>query len=315
MLRIGLVGVGHLGKIHAKCINMTPELEFTGIYDINSAEAATVAEKYGVKVYPNLEELIRASDIVDVVTPTTTHFDIASKVLNMGKHLFIEKPLTHSVEEGEQLFKLQKQKGVKVAVGHVERFNPAFLALKSIPLDPGFIEGHRLSQFNPRGTDVSVVYDLMIHDLDIILKLVDSEVKEVRSKRVSILSNADDICNARIEFENGCVVNLTASRMSLKNMRKLRLFQADAYISIDFLEKASQIIRMYDAQEGDEDVLDTPKGKKKIQVDLPKPPEVNAIQLELAAFASCVENGTEPEVTLEDGLKAIKLADLILNAK
>ena len=314
MLRIGLIGTGHLGSIHAKCISEIPALDFAGVFDIDPSVSEKVASQHGTTAFKSLDQLIKSVDIVDIVTPTTTHHEIAKTAFSHGKHVFIEKPVAHSVKKAKELLALQRSAGVKAAVGHVERYNPALLALEQVDLHPGFIEGHRLAMYNPRGTDVSVVLDLMIHDLDIILKLVDSNVKAVHSKMVTVLSKSDDICNARIEFENGCVVNLTASRLSLKNMRKLRIFQEDAYISIDFLEKESQIIRMVKAGEKDRDYIETEKGKFKITIDLPNPPVVNAIKMELSEFAKCIETNEEPKVSLDDGYQALLLAHMIIQA-
>lgn len=195
-------------------------------------------DTYPIQRFQTPQELFAAVDVVDIVTPTTTHFEMAAQAIRAGKHFFIEKPITRTVEEAEELIKLAQEFKVKAQVGHVERFNPALLALEDMELNPMFIEAHRLAVFNPRGTDVSVILDLMIHDLDIVLSIVKSEVKFISASGVAVASETPDIANARIEFENGCVANLTASRISLKQMRKVRLFQKDAYISLDFLEKA-----------------------------------------------------------------------------
>ena len=315
MLKIGLLGVGHLGKIHVKCINLADQyFELAGFYDPDEEAAKVATENLGLHRFPSAEELIQAVDAVDIVTPTTTHYEVASMAVEAGKHVFIEKPVTHTLEEAEKLLELIREKGVKVQVGHVERFNPALLALGETFLNPMFIEGHRLAVFNPRGTDVSVVLDLMIHDLDIVLSIVQSDVKNISANGVAVISDTPDIANARIEFENGCVTNLTASRISMKQMRKLRLFQQDAYISLDFLEKQAQVIRMLDngkeAQLPDASLfeLDTGKGKKTLQIHMPKIEPVNAIKMELETFAESILNDTRPKVSLEDGYKALKLA-------
>lgn len=318
MLKIGVLGVGHLGKIHVKCIQQTDCFELVGFFDPSDDNATQVVENQGIKRFENIEELLDAVDVVDIVTPTITHFELALKAIQHKKHVFIEKPLCNTVEEAETLLVACREHGVKVQVGHVERFNPALLALDDTKLVPMFIEAHRLAVFNPRGTDVSVILDLMIHDLDIVLSLVDSQVKGVHASGVSVVSDTPDIANVRLEFENGCVANLTASRISMKQMRKVRLFQPDAYISLDFLEKNSQVIRLYD--EGSPDLpkdanlmeLQTPKGKKHIHIDMPQTEPVNAIQLELETFAESILQNKKPKVSIDDGYRALKMAHEII---
>ena len=319
MLKIGVLGVGHLGKIHLKCIGMaTDHFQLAGCFDPDPEAALKAQETYQVPVFENMEELIDAVDVVDIVTPTTTHFEVASAAIRRGKHIFIEKPLTHTLEEAEELIRLSKEFGVKVQVGHVERFNPALLALEDMPLRPMFIEAHRLAQFNPRGTDVSVILDLMIHDLDIILSLVGSEVSSVSASGVSVVSDTPDISNARIEFANGCVANLTASRISLKQMRKVRFFQQDAYISLDLLEKNAQVIRLFEKDgQGNTGTLPTMElptnsGTKLIQISNPAIEPVNAIKMELETFAESIEQNKRPKVNIEDGYQALKLAHQII---
>lgn len=320
MLKIGILGVGHLGKIHLKCIQLADsKYEMVGFFDPDDRNAQQAVEEYGVRRFPDLESLIDAVDVVDIVTPTSTHFELASRAIRRGKHLFIEKPLTRTVEEAEMLIKLSRNYGVKVQVGHVERFNPALMALRGMPLQPMFIEAHRLANFNPRGTDVSVVLDLMIHDLDIILSMVRSPVREVRASGVAVVSNTPDISNARIEFANGCVANLTASRISLKQMRKVRLFQKDAYISLDFLEKQAQVIRLFEPgmvdipEQGQSMELETPNGRKIIHMDMPVIEPTNAIKMELESLADSILADTKPTVSIEDGYKALELAYQILD--
>ncbi|HMQ46587.1 MAG TPA: Gfo/Idh/MocA family oxidoreductase [Saprospiraceae bacterium] len=315
MLKIGVLGVGYLGKIHLKCLQMLGHTyQMVGFYDPNDQAAAAVAAEFGVQRWHNPDELLDAVDVVDIVTPTTTHYEMAAKALSKGKHIFIEKPLTHTLEEADELMRLYREKGVKVQVGHVERFNPALLALGDFALNPMFVEAHRLAVFNPRGADVSVILDLMIHDLDILLSLVKSPVKQVSASGVAVVSDSPDIGNARIEFENGCVANLTASRISLKQMRKLRLFQKDAYISLDFLEKQAQVVRLSDENtfaEGENTPvmeLETAKGKKYIQMSMPEIQPVNAIKMELESFASSITRDERPVVSIEDGYSALKLA-------
>lgn len=281
MLKAGVLGAGHLGKIHLKLLKQSEKYELVGFYDPIKENALKVEKEFGYKSFDTIEALINAVDVVDIVTPTLSHFECAKEAIEKGKHVFIEKPITNTVEEAEILIKLAEKHNVKGQVGHVERFNPAFTAVKDAIQNPMFIETHRLAEFNPRGTDVPVVLDLMIHDIDVILSVVKSKVKSINSSGVSILSETPDIANARIEFENGCVANLTASRISLKNMRKSRFFQRDAYIAVDFFEKATEVVRMKDAPEnpGDFDmILQNAEGiKKQIYFENPTVETNNAI--------------------------------------
>ena len=274
MLKAGVLGAGHLGKIHLRLLNQSEKYELVGFYDPVKENAINVEKEFGYKSFDSIEALINAVDVVDIVTPTLSHFDCAKKAIELGKHVFIEKPITNTVEEAEQIIELLEKHHVKGQVGHVERFNPAFTAVKDSIKNPMFIETHRLAEFNPRGTDVPVVLDLMIHDIDIILSVVKSKVKNISSSGVSVISDTPDIANARIEFENGCVANLTASRISLKNMRKTRFFQKDAYIAVDFFEKDTEVVKMKDAPEipGDFDmILQNAEGvKKQIYFENPK---------------------------------------------
>lgn len=318
MLKMGLLGVGHLGKIHLKCIRLAKtHYDLVGFYDANPEIARRVADEFHVKAFDSPEALIAASEVVDVVTPTPTHFDMVKLALNGGCHVFVEKPLTETLEEARELIELAKKTGKLVQVGHVERFNPALLALGDLKVKPYFIEAHRLAMFNPRGVDVSVVLDLMIHDLDIILKLADDEVSDVRASGVAVVSDTPDIVNARIEFKGGAVANLTASRISLKNMRKVRLFQPDAYISLDFLEKESQIVRLFNPTAtniptaGQQFPLETPKGPRIIHVDQPDSGPINAIQMELESLADSIRGGKPATVSIEDGYRALALAHRI----
>ncbi|MFZ3273856.1 MAG: Gfo/Idh/MocA family oxidoreductase [Lutibacter sp.] len=317
MLKAGVLGAGHLGKIHLKLINQSDKYELAGFFDPIKENAEKVEKEFGYKSFGSIQELIDAVDVVDIVTPTLSHFDCAKEAIEKGKHVFIEKPITKTVEEAEILIDLLKKHKVKGQVGHVERFNPAFTAVKDAIHNPMFIETHRLAEFNPRGTDVPVVLDLMIHDIDIILSVVKSKVKSINASGVSILSDTPDIANARIEFENGCVANLTASRISLKNMRKTRFFQRDAYIAVDFFEKATEVVRMKDAPEnpGDFDmILQNAEGlKKQIYFENPKIAANNAILDELETFADAINNNTTPIVTLEQGTEALRVAQMIIN--
>ncbi len=318
MLRIGVLGVGHLGRIHLKCIQGISDYNLVGFYDPDEKNATKAEQEYGVKRFNTIKDLLSEVDVVDIVAPTVNHYELALMAVEEGKHLFIEKPLTQTVEQAREIVRLTNEKGLKVQVGHVERFNPAFLALDGSFIDPMFVEGHRLATFNPRGTDVSVVLDLMIHDLDILLNLVKSKVKQISASGVAVLSDTPDIANARIEFENGCVANLTASRMSLKQMRKIRFFQKDAYISLDFLEKEAQVIRMF--EKDDPAVKDatnllefqTPKGDRLLQINTPEIESVNAIQMELKSLATAIQKNERPPVDAEDGLKALEVAYQII---
>ena len=312
MLKAGVIGAGHLGKIHLKLLQQSEQWELVGFYDANPEAAAAITQEFGYKAFDSMDALIAACDMVDVVTPTLYHFECAKKVIEAGKHLFIEKPITHTVEEAETIRSLAKAKGVRGQVGQVERFNPAFRAVVDKFDNPMFIEAHRLAEFNPRGTDVSVVLDLMIHDIDAILSVVQSKVKSINSNGVSVISNTPDIANARIEFENGCIANLTASRISLKNMRKARFFQKDAYISVDFLEKKCEVVKMMDAPENPDDfamILSNAEGvKKQIYFDNPEVHPNNAILDELNTFADAINNNTTPIVSLHQGTEALRVA-------
>ena len=319
MLKVGVLGAGHLGKIHIRLLlELNDKFEFVGFYDPSDDNAAAAIESYNIKRFETIDELLDAVDCVDIVTPTISHFDCASKALRKSKHVFIEKPVTETVEEAKILSDLAHEAGVKVQVGHVERFNPAFQAAVPFLNNPMFIETHRLAQFNPRVTDVPVVLDLMIHDLDAILSVVKSGVKRISASGVSVVSDTPDIANARIEFDNGCVANLTASRISMKNMRKSRFFQKDAYISVDFLTKELEVVRMEDV-EGESDqfdmVLELGKGKpsKKILFDKPDIEDGNAIKEELSTFADAIVNDTTPIVSIEDGRLALEVAQQIVD--
>lgn len=318
MLKIGVLGAGHLGKIHLRLLNQSEKYELVGFYDPFAENANKVAQEFGYTKFDSIDELIQAVDVIDIVTPTLSHFDCAKKAIEAGKHVFLEKPITTTVEEAEAIIDLAKQYNVYGQVGHVERFNPAFVAVRSKIENPMFIETHRLAEFNPRGTDVPVVLDLMIHDLDAILSVVHSPVKHVSASGVSVLSESPDIANARIEFENGCVANVTASRISMKNMRKSRFFQRDAYISVDYLEKTCEVVKMKDAPETPGDfnlILQNAEGlKKQIYYDNPTVLPNNAILDELETFHDAIVNQTRPIVTLEDGTKALRLAYQIIDA-
>ena len=316
-LKAGVLGAGHLGKIHLKLLQQSEKYELTGFYDPDESNGKKVEHEYGYPYFSSLESLIDAVDVVDIVTPTLSHYTCAIKAITKGKHVFIEKPVTNTVEEAEHIRLLVSENNLRGQVGHVERFNPAFIAVKDDIQSPMFIETHRLAEFNPRGTDVPVVLDLMIHDIDIILSVVKSPVKNITASGVSVISETPDIANARIEFENGCVANLTASRISMKNMRKSRFFQKDAYISVDFLEKQVEVVKMKNAPEipGDFDmVLQNAEGlKKQIYFENPEISPNNAILEELESFADAINNNTKPVVTLRDGTDALRVAYQIID--
>ncbi|WP_291275007.1 Gfo/Idh/MocA family oxidoreductase [Flavobacterium sp.] len=318
MLKVGVLGAGHLGKIHLRLLNQSEKYELVGFFDPFEENALKVAAEFGYTKFDSMEALIAAVDVVDIVTPTLQHFECAKLAIEAGKHIFIEKPIANTVEEAEAIIALANKHGVKGQVGHVERFNPAFTAVKDKIKNPMFIETHRLAEFNPRGTDVPVVLDLMIHDIDAILSVVRSKVKSVNASSVAVISDSPDITNARIEFENGCVANITSSRISMKNMRKSRFFQKDAYISVDYLDKICEVVRMKDAPEvpGDFDmILQNAEGiKKQIYFDNPNVNPNNAILDELETFANAIQTNTSPIVTLEDGTEALRVAYMIIDS-
>ena len=318
MIKIGLLGVGHLGKIHLKCLQTINTIEVVGFLDPDDIAANAITTAYPIKRFHTLADLFAQSEAIIIATPTITHFELAANAIQNGKHIFIEKPLTHTLEEASALVKLAKKHPVKVQVGFVERFNPAFLSIQNIPLRPLFIEAHRLAIFNPRGTDVSVVLDLMVHDLDLVLNLIKSPLKAVYASGVAVVSTSPDIANARLEFQNGGVANLTASRISMKQMRKLRLFQKNAYISLDLLKKQSQVIQLFGENKkeaikgGNLLSLETEEGKKYINIEQPQTQPTNAIKMELEAFANSIRLDTKPVVTLEEGHRTLQVAYQII---
>jgi predicted dehydrogenase len=318
MLKVGVLGAGHLGKIHLRLLHQSDKYELVGFYDENHENGAKIETEFGYKQFDTIAKLIHAVDVIDIVTPTLSHYKCAKVSIKSGKHVFIEKPISTTVEEAEEIIALAAAHNVKGQVGHVERFNPAFTAVKDMIESPMFIETHRLAEFNPRGTDVPVVLDLMIHDIDAILSVVKSKVKFVHASGVSVLSKSPDIANARIEFENGCVANITSSRISLKNMRKSRFFQKDAYISVDYLDKTCEVVKMKDAPEtpGDFDmILQNAEGdRKQIYFSNPEVTNNNAILDELETFADAINNNANPIVTLQDGTEALRVAYMIIDS-
>ncbi len=311
--KVGIAGVGKLGEYHCRTLASMPEAELTGVYDTNAARMNEIAGKYHCRAFGDLQEMLQHVDAVGIVVPTVQHYSVAKAAVQAGVPVFVEKPITSTVAEAEELVDLAAKKNVLLQVGHIERFNPAIRALDGLDVKPMFIESHRLAPFDPRGTDVAVVLDLMIHDIDIILSLVDSEVERIDANGVAVVSDEADIANARLQFRNGCVANVTASRISQRKMRKMRLFQKDSYISIDFLQKLTELFRLVD------DEADMPstiilgqieKGKKKRHIiyDQPVTPEEDAMEAEWRSFLSCLHSGRKPVVSGEDGLKALTVA-------
>ncbi|MCF8332306.1 MAG: Gfo/Idh/MocA family oxidoreductase [Bacteroidales bacterium] len=317
MLKIGVIGVGYLGRIHLKCIQAVNDFEIVGFYDISDEGAAKVESEFYIKRYNNYLELIEDSDVVSIITPTASHYEYARAAITRSRHVFIEKPLVNNTKEAEELLKLSEEAEVKVQVGHVERFNPGFLSIKNLINKPMFMEGHRLSNFNNRGLDIPVVYDLMIHDIDIVLSVVNSPIKRIYASGVPIISESPDIANARIEFDNGAVANLTASRISIKKMRKIRFFQQNAYITVDFLNKKSELITLKTNDEEDRQkkfhTISFPGLEdKKINIYQPDIIENNAIQTELKYLYNSIINDTDPVVSINDGYNALSVAQAIM---
>ncbi|MEP7079311.1 MAG: Gfo/Idh/MocA family oxidoreductase [Ginsengibacter sp.] len=314
MLKVGVFGVGHLGKFHLNNWKEIEGIEIVGFFDPSNENARDVEKQYNIKRFKTAEELIGKIDIADIVAPTIYHFELCKTAILKSKHVFVEKPMANTMQEARELVTLVKEANIKFQVGHVERFNPALIEAKKFHLNPKFIEVHRLSQFNPRGTDVSVILDLMIHDIDIILSLVKSPVKNIFANGVHVLSDQPDIANVRLEFDNGCVANLTSSRISMKKMRKMRLFQKDAYISIDFLEKKTEIIK-YKTPD-DKNVfsfeIDTGHGSKTIAIAAPIVKDFNAIKMELSLFVESINENKATQVSEVDGFCAMEVAHLIL---
>ncbi len=317
-VKIGVIGIGHLGKIHTKLLKNVSNAELKGIYDIDVNKAQAISDEFNVTAYKTLEELLSSVDAVSIVATTSAHHQLVKKSLEKGVHVFVEKPITASIEEGEEIVKLAQERNLKLQVGHIERFNPALVSLEDIELNPMFIQTDRLAQFNPRGTDVAVVLDLMIHDIDIILSLVKSEVKDIKANGVAVVSDNIDIANARLEFENGAVANVTASRISQKRMRKMRMFQRDAYISLDFNDGVTEIFRLVNPNEVDLSgkitfgEMGVGEKRKMIVYEQPQLKEINALQHELQLFVDCVGKNSEPVVTGVDGLRALKVAQAII---
>ncbi|MBK7028929.1 MAG: Gfo/Idh/MocA family oxidoreductase [Bacteroidales bacterium] len=319
MLKIGVIGAGHLGKIHINCIKQIPDFELVGFFDTNTEIVERIKSEFGIFPFETFDALIDSVDVVDIVTPTFAHFEYAAYALKRFKHVFIEKPIVTTPAEALQLMDIAHEANVKVQVGHVERFNPAFLAALPYFETPMFIESHRLSGFNTRGIDVPVILDLMIHDIDIVLNVVKANIRKISASGVSVISSSADIASARLEFDNGCVANLTASRISLKTMRKSRFFQRDAYIAVDFLNKEAEIVRIKNLNGSRPDpllpLLDPGNGKEARQLYFEKPviQPINAIQTELSSFAKAILSNTSPPVTIMDGYQALLVSHQILD--
>ncbi len=318
MISIGVVGVGHLGSLHAKMLASIPEIALVGVADTDSAKAGALATEYKTQAFPSLEALLDHADAVTIAAPTSAHHELTLRALERGKHVFVEKPITETVAQAGELCSIAAEKNLVLQVGHVERFNPAILALEAYRIDPMFVESHRLAQFNPRGTDVAVVLDLMIHDIDLILSFVHSPVRQLDASGVAVVSDSVDIANARLQFENGCVANVTASRISQRKLRKMRLFQQNGYISIDFSQGIAEVFRLVgEHEEGVEGTLmlgelGSGKHRRKIVYEQPEVKEVNALRYELESFGRCIASGERPVVSGEDGRRALEVANLIL---
>lgn len=317
-LNIGVIGVGHLGSLHTKMLTSIESANVVGVYDQNIERSKKIAEEFQTKSFEEMDELINAVDAVSIAVSTKSHFDIAMKALTAGKHIFIEKPITENSQQAEKLIQTAKKKNLKIQVGHIERFNPALLAIDHIKINPLFIESHRLAQFNPRGADVAVVHDLMIHDIDIILSLVKSPVENIWANGVAVVTDTIDIANARLQFKNGCIANVTASRISKSRMRKMRLFQKDAYVSVDFIEGTSEVFRLVDPSDTSVQstmmlgMIESANSSKKIIYDRPARKEINALKYELELFIDAVKNDKTPQVTGEDGMRALEVAQTIV---
>jgi predicted dehydrogenase len=317
-LRVGVIGVGHLGSLHAKMYAQIPTAQFVGVFDVETERAQKVAKEFKVQAYSQLDDLLAHVEAVSIATVTQSHYDVAMQVIKRGVHLLIEKPITATIEHARALTERAETNKLKLQVGHIERFNPAILALEPYNIKPLFIESHRLAQFNPRGSDVAVVLDLMIHDIDLILSLVKSKVTRIDANGVAVISDSPDIANARLQFENGCVANVTASRISQNKMRKMRLFQNDAYISIDFADGVSEVFRLADENtplaKSTKMLGKIEEGhhKRVITYEKPKVREVNALKYELERFIESIQQDSEPPVTGRDGLHALEVAEEIL---
>jgi predicted dehydrogenase len=322
-IKAGVIGVGHLGRHHARIYSQIPEAQLVGVHDTDSEKAKKVAKEFNTRYFENLSDFLERIDAVSLVVPTTFHYSLACDILVRGKNLLVEKPITETVKQAEELVSLAGGKNLILQVGHIERFNPAFKAIENLKPEPKFIESHRLAQFNPRGTDVAVILDLMIHDLDLILSLVKSEVKRIDAAGVSVISDSEDIANARLTFENGCVANITASRISARPLRKMRLFQRNSYISLDFLQRSVEIYKLTDADSVSREERKTVVGNiptaevgKTIIYEKPEIRSEDMLTSEILSFLDAAKNRTHPKVSGEDGKRALEVAlEIVEKAK
>lgn len=308
---ISLIGLGYIGKIHLRLLKENPNWNVVGIYDTDKTLTKDLALQYNVKAFNDLDELIENSEVIDIATPSSTHFEIARKAIIAGKHIFIEKPVTSTLKESKQLQNLINEAGIVFQVGHVERYNPAFIAALPYFANPVFIEVHRLAQYNPRGTDVSVVLDLMMHDLDLILSIVKSNVRKLHVSGSNLVSNTADIVNARIEFENSVVANITTNRMAFKNSRKFRVFTKDNLVSINLLDKITEVIKIKDAGPKSNNLIIDPgmgRIKKEIIFEHPIILPTNAINEELNTFHNNVNSNKVTKAGIDDAIRTLEIA-------
>ena len=315
-VNVGIIGTGHLGRYHALNYNTIPEANLVGVYDTDPERSKQVAGECKCRSFDNLNQLLEAVDAVSIAVPTDYHFSVGKQVLERGIHCLIEKPITSTIDEADKLIQLAEENKAVLHVGHIERFNPAMLAIQKMDLQPRFIESHRLAPFNPRGTEVAVILDLMIHDIDIILHVVNHPVSKIDASGVAVVSDSIDIANARIHFENGCVANLTASRISQKKMRKMRLFQKNAYISIDFLENKSEIYCLEkNPRKGSRSLgeIGIGENKKHVIYDKPKTGKINSLKLELELFVQKIQGKEVEAVSGAEGRSALEIAVKILD--
>jgi predicted dehydrogenase len=303
-LRAGVVGVGHLGQHHARLYAALPDSTLIGVTDQDRGRARLIAEQHGAQMFEELSDLLKAVDVVSIAVPTSAHYGVARVCLEAGKHVLVEKPIAVKPAEARELVKLAEAKGCRLQVGHSERFNPIMQAMRPHIRRPAFIEGHRIGPFSERGTDVDVVLDLMIHDLDLVLSLNPGPVEEVRAAGVPVLSSTIDIANARIQFQSGCVANLTASRVSLTKMRRLRVFQRDSYVSIDFQSRQGIVGR----RSGE------PGQKPGFAIEECKGSDDEPLKLQLESFLRSIRTGSRPVVSGEDGAAALAVAHQVLAA-
>lgn len=299
-LRVGVIGTGYLGKFHAEKYARMDDVDLVGIADINKSQAEKIAKQYSVRAYTNHKDILNKVDAVSIVVPTPAHFKVSRDFLKHNVDVLIEKPITTTIEEADELIRLAESKGLIIQVGHLERFNPAVIALRDYVKKPMFIESHRLSTYKERATDVSVVLDLMIHDIDIISNFVRSKIKSIHAAGIPVISGHVDIANARLEFENGCVANVTASRISTRDERKIRLFQKDAYISVDFANHEITIVKQ---SEKDESSIIPGMGINQLCFT-----KTDALDDELKSFVKAVKTRKSPEVTGQVGRSALKIA-------